>query len=324
LSFGVAHVAPGGSPSQWQWLMIITAILSFVCATAWLFFFPDSPVTARFLTTDEKIRVVKRIQSNQSGTETKKWKKEQFWEAIKDPKTWMFFFFAAISNLQSGTGTQYSIIISDFVFDNLTTTLLAIPQGFCTILSVTTGTIILQYFPNSRSYISMGSFAISVVCSALLVGLPQDNKYGLLVAFNLLGLSTCGFVMILGWIPCIISGHTKKLACNAIFLVGYSLGQILATQFWQQQYRPRDVVPWAITLTSYALDIVMVFGIRLYLQRENRRRDALLEASGKPYDTFGYIEVPDPTDETKTIKQKVDINLLDLTDWENPAFRYVL
>jgi hypothetical protein len=324
LSYGVAHVNSTQKPAQWQWLMVITSILSFVCATLWLFFFPDNPTSARFLTEEEKVRVVKRIESNQTGIETKTFKKAQLWEALRDPKTWMFFFFACISNLQSGTGTQYTIIISDLGFDYLMTTLLSIPLGFCTVISVTTATIVLQYYPNSRSWISMTSFLLSTFAGALLVGLPADKKYGLLVSFYLLGLSTAGFVMVLGWIPCVVSGHTKKLACNALFLIGYSVGQILATQFWKQQYRPRNIVPWSIVMTTYALDILMVYGIRLYLQAENRRRDRELEASGKPYEKYGIIEVPNPEKPGEMIKQKVDINLLDLTDWENPAFRYVL
>lgn len=52
---------------------------------------------ARFLTTDEKVKVVQRIQSNQSGIETKVWKREQLVEAIKDPKTWLFFLLASIA-----------------------------------------------------------------------------------------------------------------------------------------------------------------------------------------------------------------------------------
>ena len=65
--------------------------------TWFLLLFPDSPVKARFLSKDEKIKAVRRIQVNQSGTETKAWKKEQVVEAVKDIKTWLFFLFAAIA-----------------------------------------------------------------------------------------------------------------------------------------------------------------------------------------------------------------------------------
>ena len=77
--------------------MIVYTGLTVVIGTLFLFFFPDSPVRARSLTKDEKVKAVTRIQSNQSGTETKIWKREQFIEALKDVKTWLFFLFAAVS-----------------------------------------------------------------------------------------------------------------------------------------------------------------------------------------------------------------------------------
>jgi ACS family allantoate permease-like MFS transporter len=41
------------------------------------FFFPDSPTTAWFLTTEERAAVVRRIQVNQSGVENKHFKMDQ-------------------------------------------------------------------------------------------------------------------------------------------------------------------------------------------------------------------------------------------------------
>jgi MFS transporter, ACS family, allantoate permease len=56
--------------------------------------------------------------------------------------------------------------------------------------------------------------------------------------------------MVLSWVTSATAGHTKKLATNAIFLVGYALGQILCTQFWKDKYAPKFVVPWVICLVS--------------------------------------------------------------------------
>ena len=97
LSFAVFHIAPGSHPNQWQWLMIIMAIWTLLSAILFYFFFPDNPAQARFLTQKEKIKVVKRIQDNRNGIETKQWKFYQFREALTDVKTWLFFAFAISS-----------------------------------------------------------------------------------------------------------------------------------------------------------------------------------------------------------------------------------
>lgn len=50
-------------------------------------------------------------------------------EALTDPKTWLFFLFAVVSNLQNGISIQYAIIIQSFGFKTWQTTLLSIPSG---------------------------------------------------------------------------------------------------------------------------------------------------------------------------------------------------
>lgn len=97
LAFGVAHYDPEQKPARWQLLIIIYTGLTVVVSLWFLLVFPDNPVQARFLSEDEKIKAVRRIQTNQSGTETKYWKPEQAIEAAKDVKTWLFFLFATVS-----------------------------------------------------------------------------------------------------------------------------------------------------------------------------------------------------------------------------------
>lgn len=57
--------------------MVITCLMTFCIFVLFLIFFPDNPTTARFLTTQEKIMVIKRAQGNKNGIETKAWKKKQ-------------------------------------------------------------------------------------------------------------------------------------------------------------------------------------------------------------------------------------------------------
>jgi ACS family allantoate permease-like MFS transporter len=56
--------------------------------------FPDSPMKGTFLTEREKEIAVMRVQKNNSGMQTRKFKKEQFLEAFKDPQLWIISFTA--------------------------------------------------------------------------------------------------------------------------------------------------------------------------------------------------------------------------------------
>ncbi|KAG9082211.1 hypothetical protein FS749_007035 [Ceratobasidium sp. UAMH 11750] len=303
--------------------MIVYTGLTLVIGVWFAIVFPDSPVKAHFLTKEEKIKAVKRIQENQSGVETKKWKREQLIEAFTDIKTWLFFLFAAVSNLQNGYGTQYQLIIQSFGFTTLQTTLLNIPAGVVMIISITSATLILRRYPNARAWIAVGFFLPSILGAVLLITIPWHNRVGLLCAYYVLNFGGgAGFVMCLGWVAVTTAGHTKKLAVNAIFLVGYSLGQILCTQFWRAKYKPRNYVPWGINLCTYVVNIILILTIRYVLQKENRRRDALQSSTDAAYEEHGYVERTDA--DGRVVRQKVDRGLLDLTDRENLSFRYVL
>lgn len=110
--------------------------------------------------------------------------------------------------------------------------------------------------------------------------------------------------------------------------MGTSVGQILCTQFWKEQYRPRDIVPWAITLASHFATMPLTLALRYMFAHENRRRDVLrdeAEHTGvgrEKFESWAYVEVEGP--DGGLVRRKVDKAFLDLTDKENLAFRYVL
>lgn len=67
-----------------------------VFGVAWWFYFPDSSVTAWFLTPEERVMVVQRIRVNQTGVENKTFKRHQVIEALHDRKIWLFVLFSVL------------------------------------------------------------------------------------------------------------------------------------------------------------------------------------------------------------------------------------
>jgi hypothetical protein len=57
---------------------------------------PDSPVTAKGLSTREKRIAVERLRSNQTGVENKHLKPYQVKEAFMDYKLYLFFFLGVV------------------------------------------------------------------------------------------------------------------------------------------------------------------------------------------------------------------------------------
>ena len=87
ISYGVAW-APvktdtnGVMINQWQIYMIIISGLTLGACILFAGLFPDSPTRTKYLTEEEKVIVVKRMRSNQSGMETKVFKPHQCVQAL--------------------------------------------------------------------------------------------------------------------------------------------------------------------------------------------------------------------------------------------------
>lgn len=65
-------------------------------------FLPESPMTAWFLTPEEKHHAVERLAANKTGIVNHTWKWHQAKEAVLDPKTWILFFFNIAINIPNG------------------------------------------------------------------------------------------------------------------------------------------------------------------------------------------------------------------------------
>ncbi|KAJ3820434.1 MFS general substrate transporter [Lentinula raphanica] len=310
ISFGVLHIQTKGF-QPWQWLMIITGILSFMTASAFWFLFPDSPTTAWFLTPEERVTAIQRVKVNQTGVGNKHFKKEQFYEALRDPKTWGFALFSGISNVTNSISAQAPLITASFGFTYLQTSLLGIVSGLIEIVTIWTGGVY-------RSDI----YILPNIAGLLMVNLINWNdRIALLAGQYLNGLGTTSFVLMLSWLNAVTAGQTKKITVNAIMLCAYCIGNAAGPFMWKQKYKPRNHVPWAVIGACYVSAITLLLLLRLYMSRENRKRDK--EPQDEAAETDVYVK--QETANGDVVKMvKVDKGFLDMTDIQNRSFRYVL
>ncbi|CAA7262313.1 unnamed protein product [Cyclocybe aegerita] len=318
ISFGTLHIKTGEF-EPWQWLMIITGIITLLAALAFWFLFPDSPTNAWFLTPAERATAVRRLKENQTGVENKHFKKDQMIEALLDPKTWLFALFSALDNVPNSLTNQRQIIVSSFGFTPLQTTLLGCVDGVIEIVTIWTGVTIAARIPDSRAYVGALYMVPNVLGVFLVNFLPWENKIGLLFSVWITGVGTTGFVLSLAWVSSVTAGHTKRITTNAIMLSAYCIGNSAGPFMWQSQYRPRNHIPWIIIGICYACCMAILLIIRLMLSRENKRRDR--EPLDETYEDV-YIERTGKDGEVE--KVKVDKEFLDLTDRQNREYRYVL
>ncbi|KAF7311475.1 hypothetical protein MKEN_01049800 [Mycena kentingensis (nom. inval.)] len=339
VAFGVLHTkTPNFMP--WQWLFIITGVITLVTSVLFWFFFPDSPTTAYFLTTEERVLAVERIKVNQAGVENKHWKKAQFLATIKDPKIWLMAAFAALSNIINSLIVQRQIIVRMFGFTPLQTTLLGCVDGVVVVLTIWAGVTLAGYKPIGRGYAGVIMFIPAILGSILVNTLPNHNKVGLLFSYWLTIFAITPFAISLGWLSSLTAGHTRRTTANAIILVSYGIGNAVGPFMWKAQYQPRSVpvfyplqrrnlicpcfpssnhVPWWIITACTIGSALLMLAIRFSFAAENKRRER--DAANDNYDDYYVSEVQ--ADGT-LVEKKIDREFLDLTDLENKQFRYVL
>ncbi|EFX05171.1 major facilitator superfamily transporter allantoate [Grosmannia clavigera kw1407] len=125
-----------GSFPTWKIIFLLVSAFTAIWAAVVFFLLPNNPLDACGFTLREKYIVIRRKAADNTGIETKKIKKEQIWEAIMDPKTWLIWIAVVALQVPNGGLTTFNtLIIEGLGFDSLQTSLLAMPPGAMSTLS---------------------------------------------------------------------------------------------------------------------------------------------------------------------------------------------
>lgn len=79
---------------------------------------------------------------------------------------------------------------------------------------------------------------VCIIGAALLVALPNSNKWGRLVALWLCYFQGLGFSMSLTIVSSNIAGYTKKQVTSALLFTGYCVGNIIGPQTFKSSEAP--------------------------------------------------------------------------------------
>ncbi|RSL80347.1 hypothetical protein CEP52_017403 [Fusarium oligoseptatum] len=79
-----------GPFKSWQWLFLIYGIISVFFGLFVIWYMPDSPMRAKCFSEADKTLMVERVRENQTGLQNRTFKKEQVWDAFRDPQTWCY------------------------------------------------------------------------------------------------------------------------------------------------------------------------------------------------------------------------------------------
>lgn len=188
LSYGLGHIT-NTALKPWMYIFLVLGLLSLIVGFSWLFFMPETPNKAKFLTHEEQIIAVQRVAENMMGIKGYQWKNYQIWHAIKDVKTWLLLAFVLFIQLPNGGLTSFgSLVISGFGFDSFRTLLIGLPSSV-----VSAGSMVVWGF-FSLKYGNLRTLGMIIPLLPAIAGIAAvygtigtgANKYGRVVAYWLI------------------------------------------------------------------------------------------------------------------------------------------
>ncbi|KAF2088410.1 MFS general substrate transporter [Saccharata proteae CBS 121410] len=303
VAYGIARGTDvyGSAIAPWKIIFLVTGLLTACVGAMFLWIMPDNQMNCRWLSQEDRILAIERIRVNQQGVGNKHWKMYQVKEALRDPLTWAFFFYALVADIPNGgISNFFSLLITSFGYTSEQSLLYGTPGGAVEIVSLIVCGFLGDRYGN-RLLISTSGLLLSILGMALIIGLPESMNVGRLIGYYLTQASPTPFVALLSLVSTNVAGYTKKTTVAALYLIGYCAGNIIGPQtFKSGNYVPAEItiiVCWGLAL----FDILFIY---YYCRQQNSKKAAV---RAEP----GYVKLENQ-------------EWLDLTDRENPEFVYSL
>lgn len=310
-AYAIAHISGGIGP--WRWLFIIFGIATLLWGGVLLWFLPDEPSKARWLTEEQRKQAIDRIRTNQTGTKNSTFKWDQAVEALTDIKVWLLVLYQLANSIPNGAITTFSsLVVSGLGFGRLQVYLLQMPIGVIHGIFALDSTYLCSRFKNSRCLIAAALSIISLIGSILV-------RFGPNIGSNLFGLFifiayAAGIPISLSMITSNVAGFTKKAVVTGMMFVAYCAGNIIGPFLFFSSEAPTYSVSinafpdlemkltdiqsgFLATIICFAMAVLFITTLRVLLARENARRDSMqMDGSNQP--TFDILEIHDRTDKT--------------------------
>lgn len=299
---------------NWQILFTLLGSLTFAWGTFVLWWLPDSPMRAQCFSKEDRLLLAERVRKNDTGIQNREFKRYQAIEAFSDPTVWSVVLISFTNALPTGgLGAFSNIILKAFGFTQLQTYLLAIAQGAIIMIFLFSAAYLSKRY-NQKLLLAfiytLPNVAGTVVF--LCVSTSSRTKVGLLMAFYCMQGFGAVAVLNLAVMSNNVAGRSKQVIASSLVFIAWAVGNAIGPQVFRDNDKPRYIKAFVAHIIVYGIQLTTIVLLRIRLMRQNvvkRHAQSLPETRANG----------EENDENLAHKQAFD----DLTDWENPDFRYV-
>lgn len=310
IGYGLSAVTDSAL-AAWRILFLILGLITAITGGFYLWYLPDNQANAKFLNEREKLVAIEHIRDNFQGIGNQVWKWDQFWESFRDPRTYLYVLYSLLMNIPNGGITTFgSVIVKSFGFNNRLSLLLGAPSGLFDLGGKLLFTWLSDKFLD-RTLLSFIAIMFPFIGGIMMIAIPQSAKGALLLGYYMISVSGSSWGLVMAAISNNTLGYTKKVTVSGLQIIAYAAGNWIGPQTFRSSDAPHYKRGKMMVAIMYGLSGLVLLILRWVNIRENRRRDRIQAEAG--------VDLNDP--ETKAAVERA--KFMDLTDFQQPYFRYV-
>lgn len=307
LTYGIGQI---DTFPVWKAIFLLCGGATVIWGIIMFFFLPDSILSAKRFTLEEKALLIARGRLGKTGILNKTIKWSQVREAFIDPQVWLLFLFVLLNEAINGGYANFGkLIVKGLVTSPLHTTALGIPQGAFQVVWILSGTWIASHFKNQRTNV-MALYILPTIIGVSLIWkmdrTTYTDKVGVLMGYYISGAYVTSLVLALQMPSMNLGGYTKRTTSSALVFLAYCAGNIIGPHAFLSQESPYYQTGCEMILACAVAQVCVAFGLRLLLQARNKKRDDAAASAATGAVVGGAYDGADAT------------------DFENPEFRYLL
>ncbi|KAK6718832.1 hypothetical protein SNK05_001979 [Fusarium graminearum] len=284
----------------WRTIYVLCGGMTICWGIVLFFFLPNNILTAKRYTIEERAMLIAQSARNKTGVFNRKIKWNQIREVFSDMQIWLLFFYVLLNEIINGGIANFSkLIVKGFTHDALLTTAYGIPYGACNAIFMFTGPFVASKFKNVRTIVMCVWLIPTLIAVNLFWQLPRSNKGGLLAGYYMCASFVGALIVALQMPASNVGGYTKRTTATAFVFLAYCIGNIIGPHGWVGSEAPIYQTGCKLIIGCVAGQVLIAIILRFVLIRRNRLRD-----------------------EQGPVIEDENAALQDLTDFENPNFRY--
>ncbi|KIY00065.1 uncharacterized protein Z520_03750 [Fonsecaea multimorphosa CBS 102226] len=282
IAYGVGHLNGASGLQGFRWLFIIEGIVTVLCALLLIFFLPDYPSRAKWLTQEEKQLFERRLQQQGAGYTKAHATRKEIIETCFSPRMLLHYLIYVINTIPLASFTFYTAtIVTGLGYKSLEAQLLTIPPWVVGYLCALLYSFLADRF-NARGYfISFGSIlgGLGWLISGCLPAHSYTARYGCLVLASA-GAFPC-VAPLSAWITGNVPSVTTMAIATALNNSASGVSQIIAQWIWRANEAERGYPTGNFTCAacSFAVATLSIV-LRVWYARMNKA--GVADASGRP------------------------------------------